>query len=168
MSQHAERCADLDAIYGELPDIECRGKCHDSCTNIDMTGTERRRIGEAGTFLPRRTVRDPVLPCPALSQFNTCTVYGIRPLICRLWGLTRAMRCSYGCVPEGGYLSEPAALEFIARVHAIAGEHDRAAEIRQGLADGRLLAWEAHQREAANWREFNEIRGFNELSERPR
>ncbi|GAA0720148.1 YkgJ family cysteine cluster protein [Dactylosporangium roseum] len=149
----------LDAIYAELPAIECRGQCHDSCTNIDMTGVERRRIVQvAGVTIPRRTVHDPVMPCPALTMFKRCSVYEIRPLICRLWGLTRVMRCSYGCVPEGGYLPEPVALEYIARVHEAAGEHDRAAEIRAGLADGSLAAWEARQRAAANWREFNEVR----------
>jgi len=150
----------LDGIYAELPTIECRGQCHDSCCNIDMTGTERRRIAQvADVAIPRRTLQDPPRPCPALTVLKRCSVYDIRPLICRLWGLTRVMRCSYGCVPEGGYLPESRALDLIARAHAAAGEHDRAAAIRTGLADGTLTAWEAQQREAANWREFNEIRG---------
>jgi Fe-S-cluster containining protein len=149
---------DLDAIYAELPAIECRGRCHDACTSIDMTGVERRRIAEAGVSIPRRTVADRPLPCPALTMWRRCGVYEIRPLICRLWGLTRAMRCSYGCVPDGGYLTESQALEFIARVHEAAGETVRAEEIRHGMASGRLVLWERQQIEAANWREFNEIR----------
>ncbi|MGI5245061.1 YkgJ family cysteine cluster protein [Dactylosporangium sp. CA-139066] len=149
----------LDAIYAELPAIECRGRCHDSCTNIDMTGVERRRIIQvAGVTIPRRTMRDPVMPCPALTIFKRCSAYEVRPLICRLWGLTRAMRCSYGCVPEGGYLPEAVALDYIARVHEAAGEHDRATEIRAGLANGALDAWARQQMDAANWREFNEVR----------
>lgn len=167
VSTHAERCAELDALYAELPPIDCKGKCSDSCGPIEMTHTERRRIAEAGVSIPpvRRPLPMTPIRCPGLSQFDTCTVYALRPLICRLWGLTRAMRCSYGCIPEGGYLTELAALELITRVHDIAGERERAAGIREGIANGRLLAWEARQREAANWREFNEIRGFNELNE---
>jgi Fe-S-cluster containining protein len=148
----------LDAIYAELPAIECRGQCHDSCCNIDMTGTERQRIADAGVSIPRRTIHDTPRPCPALTILNRCAVYEVRPLICRLWGLTRVMRCSYGCVPEGGYLPERTALELIARAHAAAGEHDRAAEIRAGLASGRLGVWIERQTAAANWREFNEVR----------
>jgi hypothetical protein len=155
--------AELDAIYAQLPAIECRGRCFDSCCNIDMTRLERRRIATTtGVDIPRRTIHDPVRPCPALTILNRCAVYEVRPLICRLWGLTRAMRCSYGCVPEGGYLPESQALALIARVHEVAGETVRAAAIRTGLADGTLAVWEAHQREAANWREFNEIRASRE------
>jgi Fe-S-cluster containining protein len=157
--RQSEQYAALDEVYAELPSIECRGQCHDSCCNIDMTGAERRRIVQvAGLTIPRRTIHDPVATCPALSVLKRCAVYEVRPLICRLWGLTRVMRCSYGCVPEGGYLPERTALELIARVHEIAGEREWAKEIRAGLADGRLTAWVTDQERAADWRQFNEVR----------
>ena len=37
--------------------------------------------------------------CPALVD-GACTVYEIRPTICRLWGATRSMPCPHGCTPD--------------------------------------------------------------------
>jgi hypothetical protein len=41
--------------------------------------------------------------------------------MCRLWGIEEGMRCPYGCVPEGGWLSEAEAAWFWFRAYAIAG-----------------------------------------------
>lgn len=39
--------------------------------------------------------------CPNLNPHNgECMAYAVRPLICRMWGLTKRMKCPYGCVPE--------------------------------------------------------------------
>lgn len=29
-----------------------------------------------------------------------CSVYVVRPLLCRLWGMVDKMRCPHGCVPS--------------------------------------------------------------------
>ncbi|HEV2379781.1 MAG TPA: hypothetical protein VG206_08280 [Terriglobia bacterium] len=56
----------------------------------------------------------PDLVCPYLvaGQFF---IYGVRPLICRLWGLVKAMRCPHGCEPEQ-WLSDEEARAMLARV----------------------------------------------------
>jgi len=38
--------------------------------------------------------------CSALSEAGTCTIYAVRPLICRLYGAIRALRCKHGCAPK--------------------------------------------------------------------
>lgn len=114
--------AELDRLYAMLPALECKGRCHDSCTAIDCSELERRRLAERGIELPNISPRlqlrlimakGEVTRCPALGPLNTCTVYDIRPMICRAFGLTmdpRApgqfadfrgpMMCDYGCVPD--------------------------------------------------------------------
>lgn len=118
---------DFDDLYAELPSIDCQGMCWDSCGPIDMTGAERVRIRrETGVDIPAGSfLRHGPSACPALGMLHTCTVYDVRPLICRIWGLTRRLRCNYGCRPDR-VLTEPEAYEFIARAHEIAGEHESA------------------------------------------
>lgn len=106
----------LDALYAELPNIECGGYCQDSCGPIDMSVRERQRIeGEHGE------VKCGVGPtCTMLTITGECRAYEIRPMICRLWGLMESMRCPYGCVPER-WVTDAEAFEFLSRADAIGG-----------------------------------------------
>jgi Fe-S-cluster containining protein len=78
--------------------------------------------------------------CDALTAGKRCAVYDLRPLVCRLWGAVESMPCVYGCVPEGGYLTDMDAYRLIAESTRIGGgtHGGGAAEIdaamaRQGL-----------------------------------
>ena len=51
-----ERVAALDALYAELPHLECRGLCWHSCGPIDMSHTERDRIAELLAAHPLVTI----------------------------------------------------------------------------------------------------------------
>jgi hypothetical protein len=44
--------------------------------------------------------------CPALTAVGRCRIYSDRPMVCRLWGVVESMPCPYGCLPEGGLLSD--------------------------------------------------------------
>ncbi len=100
----------LDALYATLPTLKCQGKCQESCGPIMMTPLEAIRLKDrVGPLHPvnflRRDdviiVHSPKLTCPLLdTQTGRCTVYEIRPTICRLWGLVKKMRCPFGCVPS--------------------------------------------------------------------
>lgn len=61
----------------------------------------------------------PELSCPLLDG-AVCSVYVVRPLICRLWGLVPSMRCHFGCEPER-WLTDAQAAQFMRRVEAVAG-----------------------------------------------
>ncbi len=115
--------------------LECRGKCHDSCGPIELTTVERSRIDrESGIDItPDSFWRGGSKRCEALTMLNRCGVYSIRPLICRLWGATKRLPCTYGCKPER-VLSEPESYELIARAYEISGQHDLAAMFREGVA----------------------------------
>lgn len=103
----AER--DLQAIYDSLPQVTCKGRCTDSCTVIDASPLERDRLSRAGVDLPPRPEHRTVLRmiesgttprCPGLSPIGTCSVYAIRPIICRVFGAAAGLRCEHGCVPD--------------------------------------------------------------------
>jgi hypothetical protein len=138
--------AALEQIYAALPELACAGHCTESCGPIDMTVRERERIRARGVRIspPEVAVRRvPEFRCEALTEDGRCGVYDVRPLICRLWGLTDSMPCPWGCVPvprrltdaEAGVLITEA---LIAGGHSILhdvepGEARRAAQVRGGL-----------------------------------
>jgi hypothetical protein len=136
----ADRYAQLDALYAELPRLECRGKCQESCGPIDMSLAERQRIRERGVEIPPLSS-----PCPALTFMGTCGVFEVRPVICRLWGVVEAMACPWGCAPEGGWLDDATALELIARSQQIGGRSQTVPNvpvhtIRRMMADPEIAA----------------------------
>jgi hypothetical protein len=54
----AEAYAALDDLYGQLPALECKGRCHDTCMVIDMSELERERIADTtGVAIPCRSTR---------------------------------------------------------------------------------------------------------------
>lgn len=100
------RIGDLDDLYARIPEVTCRGLCHDQCTVIGASGLERRRVAELGFTVgePGPTVAAAVTGywsrCPALGPLNNCRVYTARPTICRLYGVAEGLLCEHGCVPE--------------------------------------------------------------------
>jgi|SRR5580765_244136 len=87
----------LEDLYARLPKIECKGLCFASCGVVipyACLPEEEDRI-----FLPvLQTVRQD-MSCAAL-MLNRCSIYKIRPLICRIWGCVKDMPCPHGCQPE--------------------------------------------------------------------
>lgn len=88
----------LEKVYSAIPKIACKGLCHECCGPILMSKEEWRRIVQRVGHEPK--IRDDGI-CPMLDPITkTCTVYDIRPAICRLWGCTADMKCQFGCQPE--------------------------------------------------------------------
>lgn len=54
------------------------------------------------------------LDCPLLEN-ERCSVYEVRPMICRLWGLVESMPCPWGCKPDR-YLTHEEGLVLLDRV----------------------------------------------------
>jgi hypothetical protein len=107
--------AELRAIYGSLPRLECRRLCHGSCGPVVMSGLEWGLLTE--THGARACGGD--LVCPYLERDSgLCGAYALRPLICRLWGATERLRCEFGCVPER-VLSDAEVAALVARVEAL-------------------------------------------------
>lgn len=97
----------MDRLWAQIPDAGCQGYCHDSCGPIGMSEAERDRMAR----MYDRVIRDGevargTMNCPALSSEGRCNVYMARPTVCRLWGASDAMPCTYGCEPKGRRLNE--------------------------------------------------------------
>jgi hypothetical protein len=77
--------------------MECKGLCQEYCGPVPVSKRERTRIQRAAG---RKVIVDENAACPYLSEEGACTVYKLRPLMCRLWGIAEGIRCPHGCVPE--------------------------------------------------------------------
>ena len=108
----------LEAIYAEIPGIpDCDGRCAEACGPIAMFTGEWERVKRSKGSTPR--VRDP-LTCPMLSPTGSCTVYSVRPYICRLWGGTKELACPHGCQPER-WLTIEESMDIFHRIKQVAG-----------------------------------------------
>jgi Fe-S-cluster containining protein len=150
----------LQQLWDQLPAIHCQGLCADSCYSMGQTRTEQQIIQRrTGVDLPLAHAGQ---PCRALTVLRRCAVYEHRPMICRLWGMVPTMRCNYGCIPEGGFLTDQQAYEILARSAEIDGDPHTAEQMRapfrqdpataeralRGMQKERDLAWQARRTNA--------------------
>lgn len=111
----------VQAIYDQIPRIECQGKCWDYCGPILMSGLEMKRLVDAGGRAGAMFSADDLL-CGALDRrSHRCTRYAVRPLVCRLFGVVEDLRCPHGCRPER-VLSRSEAVSLQAQVTALSAE----------------------------------------------
>lgn len=155
--------ADMDALLDELgtrvPEIlDCRGLCYDSCTRIGLSSREQERIRERiGVTIPSAGLLDVLQPyagerCPALSPVGRCSVYDIRPMLCRLYGASRDTGCEHGCTPAR-WLDPDEAWDLIAEASEISGDTERATlerKMAEALRDPEFLARYMRRRAAGS------------------
>ncbi len=110
----------IDQIYLRLPRLNCQRKCQQSCGPVPMFPAEWERVVQ--TAGAGRLVLTPeqaaTLTCPLLTADGFCSVYHVRPILCRLFGLVKAMRCPWGCKPSR-WLTDKEARAIIRQVQAI-------------------------------------------------
>lgn len=87
----------VEAIYAEVPPIKCQGLCVKCCCPVGdlMTEFERDRITKATGKKPN-THKDGRKVCNFLVD-GKCSIYAIRPAICRIYGIDRSLPCIFGC-----------------------------------------------------------------------
>ena len=92
----------MRALYERIPALACKRRCQDYCIAVvddgALTALERDRIVALhGVKSP-----GPDHACGYLDEAGRCSVYTLRPLVCRLWGVVdlAGMRCPHGCAPE--------------------------------------------------------------------
>lgn len=106
----------LADTYAKLPSIVCKGLCHDTCGLIPLSKRERDAIAEhtgrrvktvpgmMAEIHPKLVMMKPgneeTMTCAYLKK-ERCTIYEVRPLICRMYGVVNGMQCPHGCVPSG-------------------------------------------------------------------
>ena len=104
----------LQALYAELPTIVCRGLCYGACGPVMASRLEVEQLGAPLTFHGR------TLRCVFLNDDRRCVAYDQRPMICRVYGMSRGLPCAHGCVPDR-WLTDAEGREFVARAMAIGG-----------------------------------------------
>ncbi len=123
--RNSDKDAALQAVYDQIPPMaSCEGYCWNSCGPIPMSDRERQRIREAGyriTLEDMARKHDGTFWCDALTSEGKCAVYEIRPAICHLWGTARALRCPWGCVPEGGWVDDVEGMALLAEAMEAGG-----------------------------------------------
>lgn len=60
--------------------------------------------------------------CDKLTHDKRCSIYEDRPAICRIYGLTRALKCPHGCIPSE-WMEDDEILRLFIDLDAIEGQH---------------------------------------------
>lgn len=132
MGERMNKIQKLERIYARLPKIKCKKKCFDGCGPIIMTKLEKDRIIERVGYNPFKpiikTLQELIangfngnkidVTCPLLDKKKECSVYDIRPFICRIYALVKKMQCPHGCVPER-WLSDKEALKMQIEIESL-------------------------------------------------
>ena len=117
----------LEALYRRIPNIDCKGLCHASCSIVPAEDLEIKRarkrmssnpfmISNKDFELAKTTGKIP--SCGALKN-NRCTIHSIRPAICRLYGSAEGIECTFGCQPKTQKLSRQEAYSIIREIRDI-------------------------------------------------
>lgn len=86
---------EVRALWGQVPSVECKGLCTESCGPVGMTDPEAEILARRGVTVGHDAK---TLTCDQL-KFGRCAVYEDRPMVCRLWGAIPDMPCPFGCEP---------------------------------------------------------------------
>lgn len=111
--------ATFQEILDTLPTLKCKRKCQLSCGPVHPSPLEMSIIRDflKGKELKRfknfadkdvqlhlemrhKDFYDGCVKCPYLGKQGLCEIYDVRPLICRVWGMWKKMRCQWGCRPS--------------------------------------------------------------------
>lgn len=112
---------ELRKLRTKADSLHCKGTCQESCGPIVIEGKEEQKVKEycnrnniqfhelkpptKTEFISLLMKDDSDLVCPYLKE-GRCSIYSVRPMICKLWGVVESMKCMNGCVPEKGFLTD--------------------------------------------------------------
>ena len=116
----------LKLVYDCIPKLECKRKCEECCGPIHMSYVEWVLVQRTLGYKPEGKS----LECPMLKD-GRCSVYEVRPLICRLWGNVEEMKCEHGCKPDR-YLTEEESEMLINEMQLISKEITNSGEDSYG------------------------------------
>lgn len=54
--------------------------------------------------------------CPFLSKDRRCSIYSVRPSVCRLWGSDPSLPCEHGCTADRPPLSDDQVIRLIREI----------------------------------------------------
>ncbi len=92
---------DIEDIYNLIPSFICTEGCHECCQNFGVPSQTRVEAERIKAFLrehARRIGQAHGTTCPYLNETG-CSIYPVRPLICRLYGTSPNYRCKMDVAP---------------------------------------------------------------------
>ena len=92
---------ELDDLYAMIPEVGCPEGCVACCVNFGVpsrTEEEDRRIKAYLESQGRTIGTAQGTRCPYVTA-NGCSIYPVRPFICRLYGASPNYRCRLGVQP---------------------------------------------------------------------
>lgn len=121
----------LRDIWAKIPKmVDCQGECQMSCGPVPSSQIESGLMEErAGHQLGT----DQNLMCNMLRENGLCSVYAVRPMICRLWGATPKLACPLGCKPER-WLTDKEAYGLYKELEALDDDPNSNVAVTQMLA----------------------------------
>lgn len=105
---NAEKMAQIDALLSTIPSFKCKPGCADCCGPVYLSRLEFYRCVKAsGRSVENvrqhmeKNAKQKILACPLLDKkTNRCSVYEVRPAICRIFGTSKELLCPHGYAPE--------------------------------------------------------------------
>ena len=109
------KLAKIDELLSALPTFRCKEGCFDCCGPVIISRLEYMRCiqasGRTAKDIKRQmqnNLKQGVYTCPLLdAETKRCSVYAVRPAICRLFGVVRGeLVCPHGYGPDSSALLE--------------------------------------------------------------
>lgn len=89
----------LKELYTRVPNFKCKRNCADCCGPHIQAEVEWLNISIWLLKHKRQELIGYQLNCPYLTK-NRCSIYPVRPMVCRLFGAVQDLRCPHGYHPK--------------------------------------------------------------------
>lgn len=125
----ATKLSKIDALLSTIPAFQCKEGCYDCCGPIELSRLEYMRCIQASGRTAedvrqqmQNNLKQGIYTCPLLDPVTKkCSVYEIRPAICRLFGAVRGqLLCPHGYAPKNStLLSDKQARDILRKVEEL-------------------------------------------------
>lgn len=92
----------LEQTYKQIPSSKCPNDCGKCCGILFPSLAELRNIKEwcVAHHVEYRDFNYQLgIDCPYLARDKSCSIYPVRPFLCRIYGVSKELPCKW-CTPE--------------------------------------------------------------------
>ena len=96
---------DIDDLYDLIPELMCTEGCYECCKNFGVPSRTKVEDERLQTFFREHSMQPGEAKghtCPYLDESLSeggCSIYPVRPFICRLYGTSPNYSCKMGVKP---------------------------------------------------------------------
>lgn len=123
---NTQKLKKIDELLNGLPTFKCKQGCFDCCGPVKLSRLEYLRCIKASGRTAKdvkqqmqNNLKQGIYTCPLLNaETKKCTVYEVRPAICRLFGVVKGeLICPHGYAPEStALISDEQSREILRKV----------------------------------------------------